>query len=816
MITILGISFEQSELLLLIAPTLFLLLFSMRHLKLNKRRFLLILLRASTIIILVGALAMPFALQERSILKETTSVLVINDMSDSMQLFSQGLGTTVVKELKTSLSELSEVNSRNITTGNMTSIGNSIYENIVMASSENNVIVLISDGNHNYGRDPLDVAAFASEANTKILAMAPEIEGSEVYISALSGAKETPAKTEYAGQVAVRKMGETASYRLSVDIDGTPVLDEQATQDAEEKTFTFSHVFSVEGAHNITVRITPTTPDVFKENNVFYKSVEAVEMPKLLLVTNTSFSPLATVITDLYDVTVSPSLGDIEDYSAVIIDDQPASRFEDTAGLRDFLNDGGGLFVVGGLNSFGEGGYYGSSLEGLLPARSTELPTKKGKQLAFVIVLDISGSSGVKLQGSTKIDVEKAIAVKMIRELSANAYIGVVAFNTEAFVLSSLKKGDNETGILEDKISRLTFGGGTYAFAGLSKAREMLKNFQGSKYIVLISDGVTYYPNQAYLEAERAAADNMLIHTVGVGFDTDESFMKVIAQVGNGVYYAPTETQRIKLLLKSEEDKEEEGAFKLLVLDKNHFITEGSEVDNVSIRDFNEVTAKSNSQVLVGTQALKPILAVWRFGLGRVATLTVDDGLNWGNNLYGGDASKLISSTINWVVGNMDRKKQTRIDCEDISLGETAAVIVISKSGQKPEMTMDGAPVDLNRLDQQSFYYNLLPGRTGFLKLKTPTDTCSVAVNYPQEYGEFGTNKDLLSGIARTTGGGYYEPSEIGKLAMDARDFTVKKSTGTETERQNLQAYFTLLALLLFFIDIVIRRVHEIRESRGK
>lgn len=498
----------------------------------------------------------------------------------------------------------------------------------------------------------------------------------------------------------------------------------------------------------------------------------------------------------------------------MVIDDEPAASVGDMEALRGFLNDGGGLVVVGGNHSYNGGRYYGSELEGLLPVRSTEAPPRTGEKTSVVILLDISGSTGIAMGGDTKIDIEKAIAVKMIRDLSKSADIGVAAFNADSFVIQSIKK-TADTSALEEKISRLQFGGGTYVATGLMRAGDMLSSVQGAKYIVLISDGVTNYGAQAFDRAASLASQGVVIHTIGVGLDTDESFMSGLAIRGNGIYFRPSETERVKIVLGNLDEGDGRKGFGMIITDAHHFITEGLAAMNVSVKSFNDVTAKSSAQVLAATQGMKPLLAVWRFGLGRVASLMVDDGNQWAAQLYTEGNSKLISAMVNWAAGDPERHKDVRIDCPDARVGRESAISVFSKSDY-PKVSVSGEEIQLTKLDDEDYYFKYVPASPGFITVSSASYECAMAVNYPEEYGAFGNDLGLLSAMANITGGRVYYPEDSWQLIEDVAEYTVSESTGIAVRRTNVQLWFALAALLLFLADIVMRRMREITQSRAE
>jgi hypothetical protein len=809
-----GVSFAFPLALIAMAAAMVAFILLNRHIKRSKRNVTLAFLRIAAIASLFLVLAMPYKITEESINERTTSILVVEDGSESMAIYERGIGQELLDLIDSGADGISEINLKGMNVSERSPLGDTIYENILGSSVKNNVVVLVSDGNNNHGSDLLDVAAFAAESNTRIYGVLPGLEGSEVYIKSLAGASKSPVNSEYSGRMVIEKMGGVAEYHLTLEIDNIQIVDTDVVQEGKTKELPFQHIFNDEGPHTIVATITPTSVDRFTDNNVFRKTVQITERPNILLVTKASGSPLNEILDEVYDVRVENNVPSrLDSYDAVVLDNIPESGLGNINKFRTFLGDGGGILVVGGNDSYSRGGYYESEFEGLLPVRSVEAPKRKGETVNIVILIDISGSTGMDLSGDTKIDVEKAIAVKMVKDLGKRARIGVVAFNYDSFLVSAIREVSDPT-LLIDKVSRLRFGGGTNVLMGLLKAEDVLKGVEGSKYIILISDGVTNYPVQAFNKATSLAAQNIIIHTIGVGFDTDESFMIGLARRGNGIYFAPRETERVKILIgELDEGEDEKEKYSMVLTDTHHFITETLGEFNVSIEDFNEVTAKSSSQILAASSGLKPALTVWRFGLGRVASLGVDNGFDWAGNLYAQGNSKLVSSAVNWIIGDPG-KSGTTLECMDTHVGEESLVIIRSEDNY-PQTTVGGQPMASKRLDENTYFVAFYPEMEGFVEVSSGGSSCVVAVNGLEEYSEFGVDTEQLTTMSQITGGEVFSSDRLADLAGQVSEHAVAESQGVLVKQQNMQIWFALAALVLFFLDIVIRRVQEIRQKHA-
>ena len=103
--------------------------------------------------------------------------------------------------------------------------------------------------------------------------------------------------------------------------------------------------------------------------------------------------------------------------------DVPAFRLSrEFLGALDFFvrEQGGGLLMAGGENSFGSGGYFASSIDELLPV-SMELRKEQRKlATALAIVMDRSGSMNASAgAGLTKMDLANSGAARAVELLGA-------------------------------------------------------------------------------------------------------------------------------------------------------------------------------------------------------------------------------------------------------------------------------------------------------------------------------------------------------------------------------------------------------------
>ncbi|MFQ6062845.1 MAG: VWA domain-containing protein, partial [Methanosarcinales archaeon] len=764
------IQFENLYIIAFIIPIIAVLIYSIK----NKKNRYFIFSRGTIFLLLLFAFASPYTFEERTVQDESPRISVIMDKTDSMELF---------KELnKTEF----PTDSIYYISGNKSGIGDAIVQ---YANVQDNIL-LISDGNNNYGKNLMDAIVFAQQINTT------------VYLLKLNPIKK---------DIIVHSVGNT-QWTVSVWIDDKLVLTKQSQKSS---MIPIKHTFNSVGSHTIKAQIS-SNEDYFSENNVFYKSVYVIPKPNLLIVSNYE-SPLYQVLTKIYQVTKTNSLasaGALNKYSAIFLDNININDISDNEIeiLSDYVNNGGGLVVVGGDRSYDNGGYDNTLLESLIPVKSGEV-SASGKSVGVVIVIDISGSVGHQYGKDTKISMEKALAIGVLRDIGADDYVGVIAFRKNAYIVSKLTRGLYKTDI-EEKIKKLKHGGTTYIYPAQLEAEKMLENFKGSKYVIIISDGKLTKKSSESLtinKAKEMANSGITTYAVGVGADTNSEFMKNLASAGNGIYFKPEETQRLKIVFgeKEETPKEEKKGLAIFALNPNHFITRGIDL-NAVLTGYNKVIAKSGAQTLVTTEAGNPIVTVWRFGLGRVVSFTTDDGRAWSGQVYTKPNSILISKITNWAIGDPERNALIKINAPDAYQGETVDIAVTSDT--LPNLELDGKSLRLSKTSENTYHASFNPTKTGFYEL---SGGYKIAVNYPLEYKNLGYNEELI-GIVSATGGEVYDESQLDNIKELLLKDIKKKSTKTIQKKVDLKWPFILFALSIFLIEVLVRRIKEIQKVKSE
>ncbi len=344
---------------------------------------------------------------------------------------------------------------------------------------------------------------------------------------------------------------------------------------------------------------------------------------------------------------------------------------------------------------------------------------------------------------------------------------------------------------MEDKILSLKDSGSTLISQGLLMANNQLAELKGSKNIILISDGKTQDRESATQAANFVASRGVRIYAVGVGADTDSETMQNIANIGGGVYFQPTTHQQLKLIFGETETAGDRRIIPIFVFDKSHFITNDLELKG-NVYGYNIIAPKQSAKLLVSTDTGDPILVVGRWGLGRTAVLATDDGGLYAGELLGKDNSRLYTKTINWLIGDPERKNEYYLNIPDGFVNENIEAVV--KSSLKPAYKT----VNFIKYDTDLYKASIVQNKTGFHDFGEGR----YAVNYNTEYLHPGFYSNLES-VIKTTNGKMFKPTEIDDMIA-----FIKASSKREVhENKNIAWIFILIALLTYLGEVCFRRV---------
>ncbi len=746
-----------------------------------KVKSLVFITRITAFILLIIGLAGPF-ISDHEFIQGDPRVKILIDDSQSFSIFDKKEVNDFIKKVE----DYIPVEQASIAFGDKSPIGDGILNNL----KEQENILLISDGHNNFGSDLTDVGIYAASINSTVSYL--DLKPKETdYSIRIEGPEKTTANVENTFKILIDKAGKKDPLKVILKIDDTTKFEKETDEDEIQFDQSFTS-----GYHKIEASI--AEEDHFKENNIFYKTIKVVPKPKVALITERK-TDLETLLSPLYDLsTFSAIPNDLSPYTSIIVNDIKAETLRPyTSELTNFVAEGNGMAVVGGQNSYDLSDYKGSLFEQILPVYVAQAGRKEGNN-NIVIIIDISKSTSAKFGEDSVVDVEKAIALDILKGINPMSNVGVLAFNTQYYVVGEMKSLAEHSQELVDKISKLRDIGGTRIYVALPIATEMLKNQAGSKNIILITDGKTEGYDETLAATHRAEQAGIRVFTVGLGKMPNVDLLKLVSELGNGAFYKPEERQGLEVLFgdPKKAKRNSEGGFNIAVVNKNHFITEDLETKG-TVFGFNTVVPKSSAKLLITTDTGDPILSVWRYGLGRVASISTDDGTQYAASLLNKGNSKLWTRIVNWANGDPERKNPTYVSIQDARLNEPTIIEVKSPTVPSSE------EFSFTKIQEEIYQTNLIPDKVGF-------DTklgALYATNNKKELERVGLSP-VLDELAGMTDGRSFKTEDVEKIV----EFMKTKSTRIVFKQKSYAWLFAILAAIAFLIEVCIRRIYSNKE----
>ena len=311
----------------------------------------------------------------------------------------------------------------------------------------------------------------------------------------------------------------------------------------------------------------------------------------------------------------------------VLLDDQPAEQVSSVAEqqlVKAVQDDGLGLVMSGGRASFGGGGWHDRPIEGLLPIELVQKEEKRDPSTSLVIVIDTSGSmSGVRVQ------LAKEVSRLAMKRLLPHDKVGIVEFYGAKRWAAPLQPASNAIE-LQRALNRMDAGGGTVILPALEEAFYGLQNVDTRyKHVLVLTDGGVEAGDFESL-MRRMSNEGINVSTVLAGGGYHSEFLVNIANWGKGRFYnVPNRFNLPEILLK------QPSTTKLPSYRPGQHVVQArggpgwwGDVDTSQLPElagYVESKPRTGSEVLLETVAEKhPVLATWRYGLGRVTTLTTE------------------------------------------------------------------------------------------------------------------------------------------------------------------------------------------------
>ncbi len=752
---------------------------------------------------------------------------------------------TLAEDLK--LDDIREKITESNTNSDRTDVASGIIATLgILPEDSSKTVILLSDGNENLG-DVLKSAAMAAKNDVKIFTAAPpEHKENEILVKKINVPKEVNEGEMFNVKVVIENRNNKpiggnlklyqrdnllkewdTEFKSGINVFEVPYK-------SEEKGF-------VKFMANLNVKDTTSDKDERNNNKTIFANVSG--KARILYVNGAK--PQKTFLTEaLEDKTITidiknpdqipKSLQEYLKYDSLILSNVSKNSLdnEQINLIKEYVKDfGGGFVMTCGNNVYAKNGYSNTAIEEILPVKiiGGEPPKKeKSTRLSLILIIDKSGS----MLGKKMLFAKKA-SIELIKQLKENDKFGIVAFDTKPYNIVDLKPVEDAKKDIIRKLSMLNADGGTDIFPAMGIAYDQLTK-SGAKinHIILLSDGNTravyYYYNVLISKFQQA---NITVSTIALGsWLVNTKLLKDIATKTKGQFYQLTDIIKLPRLVVQDSDifvsqsDFHEEHFYPRINQKSQILKGIYEKQFPPLKGYTITEAKKKAEVPLVTNIMgktDPILANWRYGLGKVVIYTSDADARWSSKWINWmKFNKFWSQVVRWSMKDISKtdynlKVQTEDNITSLLIESSTRLEDDTKlkvSLLKPESDKGSLELTLKQIAPQRFTAelrdispNAYTVKISRIKGEKVVDLKTKglivpegAIEKPLEYSNRGNNVSLLKNIAEITGG-KYNPSKEEMIVEEKETIRAK----------DLASYLIPMAIVLFIFDIAVRKFYR-------
>ena len=684
-------------------------------------------------------------------------------------------------------------------------------------------IVLLSDGQQNLG-DTLQEAQLLQQEGIRLdIVPLPGYQGAEARIDGLDAPALLRTNERFLLHTKIfSNVAQPATLRLYLDQSLLFQLPTRLAIGAQEIDFRL--LAPPPGFHTFRVTL-EAAQDTILANNEAAAYVNVEGPPHVLVIEGTpgaGHNIIAALQATKIQVTVGTpndvpiTLDGLAGYSSVVLANVPAvslgtARMQT---LQAYVRDlGRGLVVSGGESSYGVGGYAGTPLEQALPV-SMDIPQHKDTpSIAVVLIIE-------NLEDDTGVNISKEAAKGVVGLLTPRDQVAISAGCGS--LVSAMQHVTNRGAIDQVIDSMQPCDPGSY-LPDFTNAETVLHGTNAKlQHVILLGDGDTFENGQLNTQLLRMASEHITVSTVATNADSYQELglMQQIASLGKGRFYrADNPTAIPQILLKETQQATRRAIINesfVPALVGNHPIVTGLGAFP-ALNGYVATTPKTTAQMVLISHKDDPVLAVWQYGLGRVAAWTSDAlGLWTANWLQWNDAARWWANLVTWTLPSPD----SVLDVNATVIGDSGHLTVDIPPGTSTASAVNQqvkvriiAPnlsqetITLQPTAPQRWEGNFPIKYIGAYLLQVTwhgatsqlTTTTGMVVPYSPEYRMMGTDTRFLTLLARAGGGALLGPNDSSK-AFSANLAPVSAAVP-------LTFLLLTLAALLLPIDIATRRL---------
>lgn len=520
-------------------------------------------------------------------------------------------------------------------------------------------IVLLSDGQQNIG-DALQEAQLLQQQGIRLdIVPLPTSSGPEARIDGLNAPTALHTNERFLLHASLfSSVAQEVTLRLY--LEQTLLLQQQIYLNSGEQEVTLSLLAPPAGFH--TYRLTLEAPlDTLSQNNEAAAFVN-VQGPPHVLVIEGQPGGAQNIVAALKATQINVTLGTPTDvpitleglagYTAVVLADVPAVDLGPTRMLvlQAYVRDlGRGLVVSGGENSYGVGGYASTPLEETLPVKMDIPQHKETPSIAVVLIIE-------SLEADYSVNISKEAAKGVVGLLTPRDQVGISDASGKLIV--PMQHVTDRVAI-DHIIDTMNPEDPPSYLPDLVNAESvLLHNDAQIKHVILLGDGDAtdnYAP-----QVLKMASEHISISVVGtnIGSFQDLTMLEQIASWGKGRFYQADDPNAIPQILLKETRQAARRAiieepFVPAIVGSHPILTGLGPLPQLN--GYVATTPKPTAQLVLISHRDDPVLAVWQYGLGRVAAWTSDAlGLWTANWLHWNNAARWWANLVTWTLPTPD------------------------------------------------------------------------------------------------------------------------------------------------------------------
>jgi Ca-activated chloride channel homolog len=652
-----------------------------------------------------------------------------------------------------------------------------------------NRFVLLTDGRQNMG-NALAVAQAAKDAGADVYYVpAPLTFPQEVVVESMVLPQEVKFGEPFQAKVVAWSQAE-AQGRLSLYRNGEFLGSQVVRLTPGKNVYTYRQSLEQSGIHVYQAAL-DVEGDTIEENNRALGTLVVRGRPQVLLAEkdrNQAQALAAALRSQHVDVTVVEAdkipkdMAGLQKYDGLILSNVSSLKMtkKQMENIRDYVREqGGGLVMLGGEESFGLGGYYRTPIEEALPVTMEVKQKIEIPSLAVVLSIDRSGSMAMTTDEKvTKLDIAKEAAHLVVDLLDERNEVGVMSWDTE-FIWDSPLKPARDKQSIHHAIATIKAGGGTDGYPALKESYQVLFDRPALlKHVIFLSDGQMTRGDFSGL-LRRMAKDKITVSTVAIGKDADVPLMVDVAKWGRGRFYYTEDDSTIPRIFTLETQLASKASlveqpFKAVVASPAHeAIQEIDWKEAPPLGGYVATSMKANADLVLMTHQEDPLLATWRYGLGRSVAFTSDAKAKWGVLwVRWGGFNKFWSQVTRWALRTGTRSDTVATVSRTDNVGEVT-VDAIDPKGEfinfldsqvgvvAPDKTR--TVIDLEQVGPGRYRGRFPAGQEGVYLVgmaqrradqMVGSQLAGLVVPYGQEFRDLGVDESFLRELTELTGGG--------------------------------------------------------------